>query len=117
MVPAVFFVFEGMILVVKVQMGSGQGRFLYDDLCCFVLLDRTSLGSAVVVVVDIDADTFALIATVADRVKIVFSETSPPAGNHSRSELFVGCFDILVVHTYFVARNIGTVVVQHGKIC
>lgn len=115
--PSVFLMFEGMVFVIKLKVCSGHCRFLDNDLGLFVAVDRFTLGSTRCEVSHIDTDTFTLVASVTDRMEKIFSKTSPSAIDDGSRKGLGGMVDILVVHTYGSVRQVGTLVVKHGKVC
>lgn len=117
MAPPVLLVFESVVLVVEIEVRPGHHGFLDDDLGLFVAVDRFALRLAGLEISDIDADTFALVTAVADRMKEVFPETSPSPVDHGSRKGLGGVVDILVVHTYGSVGQVGTLIVQHREFC
>jgi hypothetical protein len=109
--------FKRVVFVIEIEMCVSKTRLLHNDLSISIPLDRSSLGFSVVIVIDIYTYTFTFITTVTNRVEEVLPKTSPSSCYDSSGKLFTCLGNILIIHTYLIARDVCTVVVQHRKIC
>jgi len=114
--PSVLFGFPLVVAVVELDMAGGEGGGAEDDFGFSVLFDDPSLGAAGVEGFDIDAQAFALVAPLADRMEKVVAEAPPSPLDHRRGEIGARIADIFVVHPRIASRQIGAGVIQHAEI-
>ena len=115
--PPVFEVFVMVVFVIEVDVCWCEGGFLHDDGGIGIALDGFFLLFGIAVVCGIDTDAFTLVAAIADGMKEVLAKASPASVYYRCGKLFAGMRDILVVHPYFIARQISAVIIKHGKVC